>query len=494
MNENGNKLLLGQLLTWAHEFPKKEAIIDAQTSEHITYEELLFALFAYKKLFGKTRQKIILAAPGGIANSVVWLAVLLYGHYLIPINPDTTEFEFKQIIKHHKPTLLITGNSKLVKNANIKTISLKACDDIINESKKNRTTSLSEDTVTDGMVYLETSGSTGKPKGMTLQASQIVITANNIKNMHELTSEDRGFTPLPFYHVNAPIVSLISTMLAGGTVIIAPKFSASRFWKQIKKYNPTWISVVPTIVAILLKLDTPTFLKRSSIRFFRTASAPLPKINLLLFEKKFGLPLIETYGISEAASTIFMNPLPPKIHKPGSAGLPLLEAKIVNTKKGTNASMDEIGEIYIRGPQIIDHYEKNRSKKSFKDGWFITGDLGYFDKDGYLFLTGRKKEIIIRGGENIMPREIEEVLSTHPEVTDVAVVGKPDAILGEKVVAFVVVKNKNMKKITENIKELVISKLAPRKVPAEIFIINTLPRGKLNKIDKKTLKKMASTE
>ena len=164
---------------------------------------------------------------------------------------------------------------------------------------------------------------------MVLTATQIVITADNIRVRHELTENDRGLTPLPFYHVNAPIVSLIASILAGGKVIIAPKFSASHFWQWVEKYDPTWISIVPTIVAILLKFDKPKLLTRSSLRFILTASAPLPKANLLRFEKKFGLPVIETYGVSECASTIFSNPLPPKKHKAGSVGLALgLEAKI----------------------------------------------------------------------------------------------------------------------------------------------------------------------
>lgn len=492
MNTMKGSEILHQTLV-RHTKANKEhlSIIETQTDKKITYFELLSSILSFQNFLGAKSKTIILATPGGIINSIVWLTSLIFGHFLIPISPDTTEFEFKEVLHKHTPDFIITENKNLITQPTIRHLTLTDMQSIVDTYKSDPQ---EMPVIHDGTVYLETSGSTGKPKGIILTASQIVITATNIKNMHELTNKDRGFTPLPFYHVNAPIVSLVSSLLAGATIIIAPKFSASHFWEQVEKYNPTWISVVPTIVAILLKFDKPDFFKRSSIRFFRTGSSPLPKINLLRFEEKIGLPLIETYGISEAASAIFMNPLPPKRHKPGSVGLPLLQVEIINTKTGEKVPTGEIGEICIKGDQVIDHYEENRGKDSFKNGWFVTGDLGYFDEDGYLFLTGRKKELIIRGGENIIPREIEEVLITYPEIVDVAVVGKPDSILGEKVVAFIVAKNKNKKDLIENIKKFTLNKLSPQKVPTEIYILDKLPRGGLNKTDKNALKKMASGE
>lgn len=471
--------------TWVEKNSNGIAIIETETGEQITYRDLASAVSTVRQFLGNEQQTILLAFPGSIIASVIWLAALTGGHHLIPVSPYLTEFEYRKYIEKYQPTFLFSETAFPFKNQNMQSVTLNEIQKSIADGIAVKL-SLPKET-RDGTLYLETSGSTGTPKGMILSVEQMMITANLIREHHQLTKDSRGLTPLPFYHVNAPIVSLLSTIIAGGTVIIAPKFSASRFWNWVEKYDPTWISIVPTIVAILLKSDNQSFLKNSSVRFVRTASAPLPKVNLIAFEKKFGLPVIETYGISEAASTIASNPLPPKTHKPGSVGLPLgVSMKIINSETGETVSQGKIGEVCVKGAQVIARYEEGRGKESFARGWFHTGDLGYFDEDGYLFLTGRKKELIIRGGENIFPREIEEMLLTYPDIFEAAVVGQPDDILGEKVVAFVVGSNKNTNR--EDVKEYVKTKLSRQKVPAEIYILDQLPRTRTGKIDKNILR------
>jgi acyl-CoA synthetase (AMP-forming)/AMP-acid ligase II len=480
----GSEILKKTLKRWAEQTPDKECIIETATDRRMSYTALFRAVTALQAYFTFTPQTVIIATPGGIINSIVWLTTTMYGHLLIPVSPHTTAFEYKELLEKYKPTLLITETKEWITDPQTKQLSLSEIETIITQQK----TIEQADIIMDGKIYLATSGSTGKPKEMILTASQIVITSKNICKKHELTHNDRCLTPLPFYHVNAPIVSLISTVITGGTVIIAPKFSASHFWEWVEKYKPTWISIVPTIIAILLKFDVPAFLKNSSVRFVRTASSPLPKANLLKFEEKFELPVIETYGISEAGSTIFSNPLPPKAHKPGSVGLPIgITVKLINTQTKKQVQSGEIGEIWVKGEQVISHYEDGKGADSFEDGWFKTGDLGYLDEDGYLFITGRKKEIIIRGGENIIPREIEELLITYPGIVEAAVVGHPEPILGEKVVAFIVTEGID-KNETNKIVAYMRAHVSPQKVPAEIYILDTLPRGKTNKIDKNALK------
>jgi len=489
----GSKILFETLQKWAETKGNKISIIDTDTDRKITYHELLYAIAQLQEFLGYDSQTIILATYGGTINSVFWLTSMIFGHHLLPISPNTTEFEYKELLSKckDKPTLLITPTDTWITEPHTKQLSVSDIETIIAKGIKNKTAFKPNDKQSDGTVYLETSGSTGKPKGMILTATQIVITAENIGRRHELTRNDRGLTPLPFYHVNAPIVSMVTSILTGGTVIIAPKFSASHFWEWVEKYDPTWISIVPTIVAILLKFDKPAFLEKSSIRFVRTASSPLPRTNMIKFENKFSLPVIETYGISEAASTIASNPMPPQKHKPGSVGLPLdLTMEIVDAKTKKKVRQGDIGEVWVKGEQLIDHYEEGRGTDSFENGGFLTGDLGYFDEEGYLFLTGRKKEIIIRGGENIIPREIEEILLTYAGIVEAAVVGQPDNILGEKVVAFLVVEKLNEKDLVEKIKNFASNKLSPQKIPAEIYILDELPRGKTNKIDKNVLKKL----
>ncbi|HSX09150.1 MAG TPA: AMP-binding protein [Candidatus Saccharimonadales bacterium] len=482
----GSEVLHRALVKHAKQQGQQTSIIEAITGKKITYYRLLSSVLSLQNFLGiKSRQTIILATSGGIINSIIWLTSLIFGHFLIPISPNTTESEYNELLEKYTPDILITETEEWMTEPKTKQLSLSDIQKIISRKK---TFPKEMPHIADGTIFLQSSGSTGTPKGMILNATQIVITAKNICKRHKLTNTDKGLTPLPFYHVNAPVVSLITSMLVGSIVIIAPKFSASNFWAWVKKYDPTWISIVPTILAILLKSDKPSFLKRSSLRFFRTASAPLPKANLRRFEKKFGFPVIETYGISEGASTIFSNPLPPRKHIPGSVGLALeVDAKIVNIKTGRREKTGKTGEIYIKGEQIIKHYEDGRDKDSFVNGWFRTGDLGYMDKAGYLFITGRKKDIIIRGGENIMPREIEEILLMYPEVIEATVLGKKDDILGEKVVAFLVSDKKDDLFVKE-LKEFAASQLSPQKVPAELYLLDELPRGKTNKIDKNILR------
>lgn len=467
---NGSNLLEQKLTTWAK--VTKPAIIEADTDRSISFQELLWAVNALKTHLSKP-QTILMAIPSGITNSIIWFSSLTGGHRLVPVSPNLTDYEYQQLISQHHPDLIINSQN------------LAEIEKIIDQGIAKKITSTSEPK--HGQLYLSTSGSTGTPKGVVLDANQITITAQNIADGHQLTDQDRGLTCLPFYHVNAPVVSLITTILSGSTLIIAPKYSTSQFWEWVEKYDPTWISLVPTMIAMLLSTDKPDFLAKSNLRFIRTASEPLPKENLKRFEDKFGIPLIETYGLTEAASTITANPVPPQIHKPGSVGLPLgVEIKICVPNSDLSLPPQTTGEVWVKGENVITHYEQNRGSESFYQGWFKTGDLGYRDQDGFIYLTGRIKDIIIRGGENIIPREIEEVLLTHPNLKEASVVGHPDPIYGEKVVAFVVL---NKMTIPTEIKDYLSQKLVAQKVPSQIYIMESLPRNKNNKVDKPFLRK-----
>lgn len=485
---NGSNTLQNSLQTWAAKNGDKPCIIETNTSNSISFQELAYAVAAVRQHFGPKPQSIILALPGGIADAVVWLAALTGAHRLIPTSPQTTDFELQQLISKHNPDFLIT-EFPIDFQFQQKHLLLTQLQAIIQKGIQQKT-KLSSLNPHEGSVFLSSSGSTGIPKGMVLSTSKVVMTGDFIRKAHEITEHDRGLTPLPFHHVNAPIVSLTSSILAGSTLIIAPKFSTSNFWKWVEQYDPTWISIVPTIVAMLLSTERPDFLDNASLRFVRTASAPLPVVNLKKFEEKFRIPVIETYGISEAASTIAANPVPPGIHKPGSVGLPLnVKMKICRPHSTLLEELPqgEAGEICIKGNNVITHYEENAGKDAFMDGWFRTGDMGYFDKDGYLYITGRLKEIIIRGGENIAPREIEEILLEFPHVQEAAVIGKPDPIYGEKVVAFVILNNEQTP-TEEVLKQFASQKLSPEKVPSEIYILDELPRGRTGKISKQMLK------
>lgn len=471
------------MLHWSEHSTRRDWIIEAHTGEAITYKDLPLAVGWVRSYIGEDSKTVLLALPGGIVTSVIWLAALTGGHLLIPVSPDSTASELKKYIEDHTPDLLIVPDNSAVET-NSKVVTYSQFKYMLSELPDT-----AEQTPKDGSIFLSTSGSTGAPKGIVLSVKHITTTANNIITAHKLTDSDRGLTPLPFHHVNAPVVSLMTAILCGSQLIIAPKYSTTAFWDWVKKYDPTWISLVPTMIAILSETKRPLFLNSSSLRFIRSASAPLPATLLEAFESRFHIPIIETYGISEAASTITSNPIPPAVHKAGSVGFPAgVKLRICEPGSVTPLPIGTIGEVCIRGDNVITKYEHDRSPESFSEGWFKTGDLGYYDADGYLFLTSRIKDIIIRGGENIFPREIEDSITKTPGVAEAVVVGHPDPVMGEKIVAFITAATPADASIVSKAKKYAAQSLSPYKVPDSIVLLDSLPRTHTKKINKNALR------
>jgi acyl-CoA synthetase (AMP-forming)/AMP-acid ligase II len=516
--------LFNSLVQWAALQPEATFIVEAETGREISYAQTLAAVHAFRQALGDTPRHLALALPGGILNAVIWLSVLSGGHHLIPVSPKATEKEKLALAQRHKPDMLIVEHEEDARGfASPQAIVLtrQACEalcEMLGEQSQgdhkgrpyNDTTVACSSIVgadpcgrpahgrplepREGRVYLTTSGSTGTPKSVVLSERQIAWTARQICSSHALSLQDRGLTVLPFFHVNAPVVSLCATLLAGGSVIIAGRFSRSRFWSWIEQYHITWASIVPTIVALLLETERPAFLP-GALRFMRTGSAPLPAVNLRAFEERFGIPLIETYGLSEAASQVVANPLPPGQHKPGSAGLPTgVDLRICYPRTPENGPElrdvhpGEIGEICIAGPAVIQGYQNNEGQDAFQDGWFRTGDLGYLDEEGYLFIKGRQREVINRGGENIAPREIEETLQSYSLVREAAVVGRPDPIYGEQVVAYLTVRGSWDAEQVEQLHHYLMQHLSSPKVPVDLIVLPELPRNATGKIDRRLLR------
>jgi acyl-CoA synthetase (AMP-forming)/AMP-acid ligase II len=484
-------LLFKSLAYWATVQPDAPFLVEVETGREWSYKQALAAVCVLRESFGDQPRRIVLALPGGIINALCWLSALSGGHHLIPLPPQLTDKEKLAFTRRYQPHVLIVEQDNDASGFASQAIVLtqRMCEQLVEHAPL-----VSLPGVHEGYAYLTTSGSTGEPKGVVLSERQIAWAAEHVRKSHELSPWDRGLTVLPFFHVNAPVVSLCASLLAGSALVIARRFSRRQFWSWIERYQVTWASIVPTIVAMLLDTEKPAFLP-GSLRFLRTGSAALPPANLLAFEKRFGIPLIETYGLSEAASQVAANPLPPGAHKPGSAGRPTgVALRICSLRAGQDEQElrdvlpGEIGEICIAGPSVIEAYENNEGQAAFQDNWFRTGDLGYLDADGYLFIKGRLREVIIRGGENIVPREIEEVLQSYPAVCEAAVVGRPDPIYGEQVVAYLTVRAnwdaENSKQLHRHMEQ----HLSSPKIPVELIILDDLPRNTAGKIDRRLLR------
>jgi acyl-CoA synthetase (AMP-forming)/AMP-acid ligase II len=334
-----------------------------------------------------------------------------------------------------------------------------------------------------GMI-LNTSGTTGKPKRVGLTHQMMINAARNDMASHELSPADTVLIVMPMFHINAQLVLVLSSFLAGGKMIIAPKFSASRFWPQVLDNDVTWSSVVPTIVTILLKNEAANAAYRPEhkLRFVRCASSMLTLGHHQEFVRRFNTPILEGYGMTEACSQCTLNPL--NAIKMGSAGKPYnTDVAIVNGAEFVQTPGFS-GEIAIRGNHVITDYLDSRPD-DFKDGWLLTGDLGYFDEDGYLWLKGRSKDIINRGGEKVSPTRVEGVIEELDFVKNVAVVPVSDEIYGEAVAAAIIDESSDARTHAAHaaqIRALTTAKLANFERPSQIYFLQNFPLNPTGKI------------
>ena len=346
----------------------------------------------------------------------------------------------------------------------------------------------------DGGILLSSSGTTGTPKTMLLSQDQILATATNISRHNALTSDDIGLNPLPLWHINAEVVAVLASVVAGSQLVLQRRFKRTDFWKLVRDVRATWINAVPAIVSHLSTLrdgeDVP-----DGVRFIRSASAPLPAEIIRDFEATIGIPIIESYGMTEAASQICANPLD-GIRKAGSVGLPIgVDLQCLPFESDEVLSSDEaprVGHIAIRGPSVISHYATDAHAHRFTDdGWLLTGDLGYLDEDGYVFLVGRIDDVINRSGEKIYPREIEEVILRVDGVVASAVIGLPHPTLGAVPLAFVeldATSDEQRRVICREIAHVLEGSLGRSKRPTAIRVVDVFARHATGKILRQPLR------
>ncbi len=347
---------------------------------------------------------------------------------------------------------------------------------------------------TDALALLiYTSGTTGKPKGVMLDHANLNAMCSSIIEANELDAADHSLLILPLFHVNGIVAGTLSPLIAGGRVTVAGRFDPRTFFSRVANSRATYFSAVPTIYTMLLGLPEDVAVDTSSLRFAVCGAAPASAELLERFERRYGTPIIEGYGLSECTCASTANPLRGP-RKPGTVGIPLPGQQIrIADPDGDPVAPGEPGEVLIAGPTVMRGYlnRPEETAKTIVDGWLHTGDIGYLDADGYLVLIDRAKDMIIRGGENIYPKEIESIAYQLPEVAEAAVVGRPHRLYGEVPVMFVAPAAGHTVDV-EYLRSYLIDKLAKYKQPVAITVLDSLPKNAVGKLDKPTLRKRES--
>jgi acyl-CoA synthetase (AMP-forming)/AMP-acid ligase II len=346
----------------------------------------------------------------------------------------------------------------------------------------------------DAALVLHTSGTTSRPKIVPLSGANICASAAHIGATLALGPADRCLNIMPLFHIHGLIAAVLSSIAAGGSVHCAPGFNALKVFQWLEQVDPTWYTAVPTMHQAILgrAARNPDIVSKLKLRFIRSSSSSLPPQVMTDLEAAFGCPVIESYGMTEAAHQMASSPLPPGARKPGCVGLPAGPEVRIMDLEGRFVAQGGEGEIVIRGPNVTAGYENNpkANAESFPphpDGkggvWFRTGDQGRLDEDGYLWITGRLKEIINRGGEKIAPREVDEVLMDHPAVAQAVTFALPHDKLGEEVACAIVLKEGETA-ADQELKDFAARRLADFKVPRRIVIVEEIPKGATGKLQR----------
>jgi len=448
--------------------------------------------------------KVAYMLPNGLWTAQLLLGIMYSGRVAVPVDVAAGETQVRSVVVHSDADVVFASQNHL----EFLRAAFKGLDRPVGIVRADPDAGPARETIAvepppvgedDDALLVYTSGSTGRPKGVLIPHRSLVAGGFNVVNSHRLTASDRSLCVLPLYHMNAQIVTLIPTLESGGSVVMPRRFAVARFWEWVRDYRCTWFSLVPTIIAQLLsraESDRETARAAAAhVRFGRSASAPLPASHMLAFEEEFGIPMIEAMGITESCSVIFSNPLPPETRKPGSPGVPCgFEARIVDAD-GRELEQGRAGHIQVRSESMMKGYYKdpeNTAKAITADGWLRTGDMGYRDADGYFFITGRAKEIILKGGESIAPRDIDEALTRHPAVLEAAAVGVDDPFMGEDIAAFVRLRE-GITCTEEELAAFSLRELGPVKTPSRIHFVEELPKGPSGKIQRLKLRETAAS-
>ena len=476
------------------EFDQRTAIVVPEDGLPVSYAELRSQVMSVAEALAaagvKRGDRVGMALPNGLPTVVCFLAASVAGT-AAPLNPGYREDEFKFYLDDTDARVLLLppGGADEARKAagdRVPVIDVEREGSTVRLKGITATGRLDAPATDDAALILHTSGSTGRPKRVPLTHGNLTISAGNIARTYALSADDVSLCVMPLFHVHGLMASTMATLSTGGTVVVPAKFSPLSFWRVARDHGATWYSAVPTLHQLLLARAEPGSRPAGAerLRFIRSCSAALAPQVMSDLEAAFGAPVLEAYGMTEASHQMASNPLPPAARKAGSVGPGTGVGIAILDETGRQLGVGERGEVSIQGPNVMRGYDNNpdANASAFSNGWFRTGDQGFLDREGYLTLTGRLKEMINRGGEKISPREIDEVLLGHPAVAEAVCFGVGHPTWGEEVAAAVVL---SQPATEDDLIRYCKERLADFKRPKQIHITEAIPRTATGKIQRR---------
>lgn len=458
---------------------------DARSDRSLTFTQVACAASAFASRSGlDAHTTVFVREPDPLTFAVAHLWVIASGHRSVPLDPALAPADVARlaglIASDGDESAIVTADASFANAAGVRRIDPPQLDGQL--ASGAGAASVFRD---GGSAMLFTSGSTGTPKGVELRAEQLAFVGAAVAAHLGLTAEDRGYNPLPLFHINAEVVGLLSALVAGSTLVLDERFHRTGFWRLMSDRRITWINAVPAILAVLA---TEAIEPPAGLRLIRTASAPLPGP---VAEAFAGIPLVVSYGMTEASSQITATPV--DAPRAGTVGVPVGTQVQVRVGAGL-AEPGEVGELWIRGAGVVSSYFAGAAADRFDaDGWLRTGDLGSVDADGYVTLAGRVDDVINRGGEKVYPLEVEEALLEDQAVREVVVVGAPDDVLGSVPVAFVIPaepvrSDEGDRTLVQRLTALAEERLPRFKRPRTITVVDDVPRAPTGKVQRVRLR------
>lgn len=445
--------------------------------------------------------RVAVVLPNGPEMAVAFLAVSTCAT-CVPLNPASSRAEFRFYLEDIGAQILIvrrgdSGTARLcAEEMGLKIVeievepSMRAGQFLIASGQIKDRTAASLSSPDDIALILHTSGTTARPKIVPLRHANLMASATNITRHLALTGVDRCLNVMPLFHIHGLVGALLTSLTSGGSIVCAPGFSDHDFFDWVEAFQPSWYTAVPTIHQSVVALAAQYRQKapNHTFRFVRSSSSSLPPTTMKALEQLFAAPVIEAYSMTEASHQMTSNALPPARQVPGSVGAAVGIDVAIMDEAGRHLAAGQKGEIVIRGASVIRGYENNpeANATAFTDGWFRTGDQGTLDEEGRLFISGRLKEIVNRGGEKVSPREVDEALLEHPGVAQVAAFGMPHPSLGEDLAA-AIVRRADSHVSEAELRQFLSSKLSDFKVPSRIVFVDTIPKGPTGKIQRTSL-------